>query len=97
MEIIEAVQAGAYQPSSYWGSMADGVVDLAPIAGDVDVGVKDRVTAAKEAIIAGELHPFNGPLYDQYGYLVLGDGEIMDDASILIMEFFVEGVIGSIY
>ena len=97
MEIIEAAQAGTYTPGYYWGSMADGVVDLAPIAADVDSGVTDQVLAAKEAIIAGDLHPFTGPIHDQYGYLVLADGEIMDDASILSMEFFFEGVIGSTY
>ena len=95
MEIIEAAQAGTYTPGYYWGSMADGVVDLAPIAADVDSGVTDQVLAAKEAIIAGDLHPFTGPLHDQAGNLVLADGETMDDGTMLGMSFFVEGVIGS--
>jgi len=95
VEIIEAAQAGTYTPGYYWGSMADGVVDLAPIAADVDSGVTDQVLAAKEAIIAGDLHPFTGPLHDQDGYLVLGAGEVMDDGTMLGMSFFVYGVIGS--
>jgi len=95
VEIIEAAQAGTYTPGYYWGSMADGVVDLAPIAADVDSGVTDQVLAAKEAIIAGDLHPFTGPLYDQAGNLVLGAGEVMDDGTMLGMDFFVEGVVGS--
>jgi len=95
VEIIEAAQAGTYTPGYYWGSMADGVVDLAPIAADVDSGVTDQVLAAKEAIIAGDLHPFSGPLHDQDGYLVLDAGEVMDDGTMLGMEFFVDGVVGS--
>ena len=95
VEIIEAAQDGTYTPGYYWGSMADGGVDLAPIAADVDSGVTDQVMAAKEAIIAGDLHPFTGPLYDQAGNLVLADGEVMDDGTMLGMSFFVEGVIGS--
>ena len=95
MEIIEAAQAGTYTPGYFWGSMADGVVDLAPIAADVDSGVKDQVLAAKKAIIAGDLHPFTGLLYAQDGYLVLAAGEIMDDGTMMGMSFFVEGVIGS--
>jgi len=95
VEIIEAAQAGAYAPGYYWGSMADGVVDLAPIAADVDSGVTDQVLAAKEAIIAGDLHPFSGPLYNQAGNQVLADGEVMDDGTMLGMSFFVDGVIGS--
>ncbi|MCH2431339.1 MAG: serine hydrolase, partial [Acidimicrobiales bacterium] len=90
-----AAQAGTYTPGYYWGSMADGVVDLAPIAADVDSGVTDQVLAAKEAIIAGDLHPFTGPLYNQAGNQVLGAGEVMDDGTMLGMGFFVYGVIGS--
>ena len=95
VEIIEDAKAGNYAPTSYWGSMADGIVDLAPIASDVDQSVIDQVMEAKAAIIAGDLHPFTGPLLDQDGTEVLGAGEIMDDGAMLGMSFFVEGVIGS--
>jgi|TARA_B110000116_G_C16416256_1_gene394160 hypothetical protein len=53
------------------------------------------VMEAKAAIIAGDLHPFTGPLNDQDGNQVLGAGEVMDDGAMLGMMFFVEGVIGS--
>ena len=95
VEIIEAAKAGNYSPTSFWGSMADGTVDLAPIASDVDQSVVDMVMEAKAAIIAGDLHPFTGPLNDQDGNQVLGAGEVMDDGTMLGMMFFVEGVIGS--
>ena len=95
VEIIEAVQAGTYTPGYYWGSMADGIVDLAPIAADVNSGVTDLVMAAKEAIIADDLHPFTGPIHDQAGNLILADGVVMDDGTMLGMSFFVDGVIGS--
>ena len=95
VEIIEAAKAGNYSPTSFWGSMADGTVDLAPIASDVDQSVVDMVMEAKAAIIAGDLHPFTGPLNDQDGNQVLGAGEVMDDGPMLGMMFFIEGVIGS--
>jgi len=71
------------------------VVDLAPIAADVESGVKGQVLAAKKAIIAGDLHPFTGPLHDQDGNQILAAGEVMDDGTMLGMDFFVEGVVGS--
>ena len=95
VEIIEDAKAGNYAPSSYWGSMADGIVDLAPIASDVDQSVVDQVMDAKAAIIAGDMHPFTGPIMEQDGNQVLGAGEVMDDGAMLGMMFFVEGVIGS--
>jgi hypothetical protein len=51
--------------------------------------------AAKEAIIAGDLHPFTGPIHDQAGNLILADGVVMDDGAMLSMSFFVDGVIGT--
>jgi len=95
VEIIEAAKAGTYKPDSYWGSMADGVVDIADIAADVDAGVKAAVADKKAAIIAGNFHVFSGPINDQDGHLVVAAGETMDDGSMLGMDFFVEGVIGS--
>jgi len=76
--------------------MADGVVDIADIAADVDAGVTAAVADKKAAIIAGDFDVFSGPINDQYGYLVVAAGETMDDSSMLVMDFFVEGVIGSI-
>ena len=96
VEIIEAAKTGTYEPGSYWGSMADGVVDIADIAADVDAGVTAAVADKKAAIIAGDFDVFSGPINDQYGYLVVAAGETMDDSSMLVMDFFVEGVIGSI-
>ena len=95
VEIIEAAKAGTYEPDAYWGSMADGVVDIADIAADVDAGVKAAVADKKAAIIAGNFHVFSGPINDQDGHLVVAAGETMDDGSMLGMDFFVEGVIGS--
>ena len=57
--------------------------------------VHDLRAAAKAAIIAGDLHPFTGPINDQDGNEVLAAGEVMDDGAMLGMMFFVEGVIGS--
>ena len=95
VEIINDAKAGNYSPSAYWGSMAEGIVDLAPIASDVDQSVVDMVMDAKAAIIAGDMHPFTGPINDQAGNQGLGAGEVMDDGAMLGMMFFVEGVIGS--
>jgi basic membrane protein A len=55
----------------------------------------DAALDAKEAIIAGDLHPFTGPIHDQAGNLILADDAVMDDGAMLSMSFFVDGVIGS--
>ncbi len=94
-EIIEAATAGTYTPGYYWGSMADGIVDLAPIADDVDADVVAAVEARKAEIIAGDFHPFSGPIHDQAGNVMVAAGETMGDGDMLGMSLFVDGVIGA--
>jgi simple sugar transport system substrate-binding protein len=76
--------------------MADGVVDLAPIADDVDAAVKAAVAERKQQIIDGSFHPFQGPINAQDGSVLVAAGDVLDDGTMLGMDFFVEGVIGSL-
>ena len=94
-QIIEEVAAGTYSGGSWWGSMADGVVALAPMADDVPAATQEAVLEAQSQIIAGELHVFSGPIHHQDGSVAVADGETMDDGAMLGMDWFVEGVIGS--
>ncbi|MDG2301647.1 MAG: BMP family ABC transporter substrate-binding protein [Acidimicrobiales bacterium] len=94
-EIINQAAAGTYAGASWWGSMADGVVDLAPIADDVSGDIKDLVAEKKQAIEDGSFHPFSGPINAQDGSVLVAAGETMGDGDMLGMTTFVEGVIGS--
>ena len=95
-DLIEQTTAGTYEGGYYWGSMADGVVDLAPIADDVDAAVKAAVAERKQQIIDGSFHPFQGPINAQDGSALVAAGDVLDDGTMLGMDFFVEGVIGSL-
>ena len=95
VEVIEQAAAGTYEGGYYWGSMADGIVDLAPIADDVDDIVKSSVAARKQQILDGTFHPFQGPINAQDGSVLVSSGFIMSDEEMLSMMVFVEGVIGS--
>jgi hypothetical protein len=39
---------------------------------------------------------FSGPINDQDGYEAVAADEILDDGALLGMEFFVQGVIGTL-
>ena len=95
-EIIGQATDGTYEGGYYWGSMADGVVDLAPIAADVDAAVKAAVAERKQQIIDGSFHPFQGPINAQDGSVYVAAGDVLDDGTMLSMDVFVEGVIGSL-
>jgi len=95
VELIEQTEAGTYEGGYYWGSMADGIVDLAPIADDVDDSVKSAVAERKQQILDGTFHPFQGPINGQDGSAMVAAGETMADGDMLGIGCFVEGVIGS--
>jgi basic membrane protein A and related proteins len=92
---IGEVLAGTWETHQYWGSMEDGIVQLAPFSDLVPQEVQDEVDAAKESIFAGE-EVFCGPINDQNGQEMVAEGECMTDGEMLSMDWLVEGVIGSI-
>jgi len=98
VQSIEEMIAGTWEPSE-WGafeSMAAGVIDLGRIPDDkLPDGVMDKVNAARQASIAGTLDPFAGPLYNQDGDLVIPAGEVLSDAQLWDMNYFVQGIIGT--
>jgi basic membrane protein A len=87
---------GTWKTHQYWGGMADGVVQLADFSPKVPQDVRDEVNAAKEKILSGEWDVFCGPIVDQDGNTVVAEGECMSDGDMLGMNFFVDGVVGTI-
>ena len=75
-EVIEAVKAGSFTPESYWGGMADGVVDIEiPADSPVAADMKD----IKDQILAGEFDVFDqGTVTDQDGLVIFEDGVIVN-------------------
>lgn len=97
LEIVEQVRAGTYDGSeSYWGGMADGLVDLAPLGPSVSTETQDLVAEKKAEIIAGDWDVFCGPINDQSGSERVAAGECLDDGAMLSMDWFVAGVVGEI-
>jgi len=95
-ETVEAAYKGEWETHSYWGHIADGLMDLAPFGDMVPQEVQDEVNAAKEQIISGELHPFAGPISDSNGELRVEEDAVMSDEEMLSFNWLVEGVVGEI-
>jgi basic membrane protein A len=95
-QTVEAAYNGEWETHSYWGHMADGILDLAPFGDMVPQEVQDEVNAVKAQIIDGTLHPFTGPITDNTGELRVEEGETMSDEALLSFDWLVEGVTGEI-
>jgi basic membrane protein A and related proteins len=93
---VKAVLNGTWTNDQYYGNMKDGMVKLFPLASDVPADVQARIKTAQDAIIAGTLRPFDGPVLDQSGKERVAQGASPDLGTLLGMDYFVKGVIGTI-
>jgi basic membrane protein A len=91
-DVINAVKDGTYEPESWWGGLADGVVDI-DIPSDSPVAAE--MQEVKDQIIDGEFDVFEGEILAQDGSVMVAAGEKLDDGAMLGMSMFVQGVIGS--
>jgi basic membrane protein A len=96
VECLKAIHDGTWTPKPYWGQMSTGVVGLAPYGSMVPQEVRVFVDKKKQEIVAGTYDPFDGPIYDQQGILKVKQGEQLSDADKQGIQWFVQGVIGTI-
>jgi basic membrane protein A and related proteins len=95
IETVREVMEDTWTSESYYGSMADGMVNLAPFGESVPEDIRGEIETRQQEIVDGEFEPFTGPIVDQDGNEVLADGETMTLDELLSIDFFVEGVVGS--
>lgn len=92
--LIKSVLDKTWKSDQYMGGIADGLVQLAPLANLGDPAAKGLVDAAL-AKVKGGYEPLTGPLVDQDGKERFAAGKAMTAGELLEMNWFVKGVIGS--
>ena len=95
-QVVQAVHDGTWKNEPYWGSMADGIVQLGPYGSMVPDEVKKLVEAKQKEIVAGTFDVFVGPINDNTGKERVAKGVTMPDADKLSLNWLVEGVVGTI-
>jgi basic membrane protein A len=75
---IQAVIDGTWESHSYYGHIGEGIVGLAPYGPSV----------------TQEFEPFQGPIFDQDGKLMVKEGESLDLDALLSMDWWVKGMEG---
>ena len=91
-----AVMDGTWTSTDTWDGIGPGMVGIGEISSEVPADVKAEALALKDALAKGEYHPFTGPLNKQDGSAWLAAGETADDGTLLGMNFYVEGIEGTI-
>jgi basic membrane protein A and related proteins len=90
------VHNGTWKPEEIWWGMETGVVKLAPLSDKVPQKVKALVAEKQQALMEHKLQVFAGPIKNQAGEVVLPAGKTFSDKELLSMNFFIEGVQGTI-
>ena len=91
-EVIQEAIDGEFAPTSWWGGMADGVVDI-EIPGSSPVA--DEMTAVRESILAGDFDVFDqGVIADQDGNVIFEDGVVQTELVNPFDDTVVVGAVG---
>ena len=88
---IEAMMAGTWTPESFYGTMADGYMDLAPMTDLVPADVQAQVEAVKEQMVAGEFSPFSGKILYADGTVLCEEGQTLTREEIWKIDRLVAG------
>jgi basic membrane protein A and related proteins len=91
---IKKVEAGNWKPNPYGAfvGISGGGTDIACCNSAVPKDVVEKVMAERDAIIKGK-HIFAGPLKDRDGKERVAEGQVLSDADLWKMDWFVPGVI----
>jgi len=92
---IQAILDGNWTPESYYGTMAEGYVTLAPLTKNVPDDVKAEIAAVQAEIEAGNKPIFVGPIKDNTGAERVPAGKTLDRAGIWETDYLVAGVSAS--
>ena len=93
--VAGAVIDGTWKPQPWWGGMRDGMVQLSPLSPSLPSRVVKAVEMRRDDIVAARFHPFSGRLVDQSGHVRQASGTMSDD-KIAAMDWFVQGVTGTL-
>jgi basic membrane protein A and related proteins len=91
-----AVMSNIWKSDAVWDGIAAGMVDISPMNSLIPGDVQQLVNAKREEFVRGTAHPFVGPIKDQQGVVRVPTGKVLDDKGQLAMDWYVEGIEGSI-
>ncbi len=97
-DYVTHVKAGTAFPHLLRGGLKEGFVKMSPYGAAVSEETKKKADAAKDALTAGTLIIYKGPLKDNTGKVVIPDGtsQAQTDVELEKMNYLVEGVVGKI-
>ena len=92
IKVVQQILDGTFTPFGYYGSMADGYVDIAPLTSLVPDEVVEAVMEARADIISGALVPFSGEIFYADGSQLSAEGQTLTRDEIWSINDVIRGV-----
>jgi simple sugar transport system substrate-binding protein len=94
---VKRFQAGEKLPNLMRGGLKEEMVRISPYGPAVDESARTHAERVREQLLAGTFVIFKGPLQSNTGSTVIATGEarVQTDARLEMMDWLVEGVLGS--
>jgi simple sugar transport system substrate-binding protein len=92
VERAKAILDGSWKSTDTWDGFKEGTVVISPYSKDVPADVAKLADDVQAGYKAGTYNIFTGPIYDQDGKLRVKEGEVMADADLAVIDWFVKGV-----
>ena len=94
--IVDQVRNDTWKSEDIWWGMEKGVVDISPLSDFVPPALKKKIQTKRQKLINGEIVVFQGPIKDQKDVVRIPAKKRASDEKLLGMNWFVNGVMGSI-
>lgn len=93
---VTQIAAGKWKSADQWWGVKQNSINIDHFSPVVPADVKKLALERRDAIKAGKLHPFTGPLKNQAGKEFVAAGKVYSDADLKKMNFYVQGVNGDV-
>ena len=90
-----AVADGTWDSQDTWWGLDKGMVKMARYR-NMNPDTKFEAIKLQKDLTSGAIHSFEGPIYNQAGELVVPAGAVADDGLLAGMNFYVQGIEGTL-
>jgi len=93
---VSDLQKGQWRTGIVWAGLKEGMIRVGDFGPKLPAKVRDEIVKVQQDISQGKRHPFQGPIADNEGKVIVAAGKKLSDVQILNMNYGVAGVMGKI-